>query len=178
MSARLPTHPAPHVGMAGRDTHPNPGRKRDHRAASALMIADANSLGAVAPIRMRMSRPSSISTAGADAVNRSFGSGATTTAANPGAALRSSFRQRQICPGTTSRRRATAQTEAPDRKSFRNDRPLLLRTPPSPPLRPRQKFNSAHRNLSRIGAATVFALRQRDRISPMPARRPLSDGYD
>ncbi len=74
--------------------HPNPGRKRDHRAASALMIADASSLGAVAAIRTRMSRPSSISSAGAPAVDRSFGSGATTTAVNPGEALRSSFRQR------------------------------------------------------------------------------------
>ena len=87
-------HSAPHVGMAGRNPYPNPGRKRDHRAASALMIADAKSWGAVAAMRTRMSRPSSISNAGAPAVNRSFGSGATTTAANPGEALRRSFRQR------------------------------------------------------------------------------------
>ena len=44
-------HSAPHVGMAGRNPYPNPGRKRDHRAASALMTADTKSWGAVAAMR-------------------------------------------------------------------------------------------------------------------------------
>src|SRR5580704_1571491 len=44
-------HPAPHVGMAGSNPHPNPGWKRDHRAANALMTALASSAGAVAATR-------------------------------------------------------------------------------------------------------------------------------
>src|ERR1700736_3151077 len=80
---RQAVHPTPHVGMARRDPHPNPGRQRDHRAASALMIADTKSLGAVAATRTRMSRPSSISSAGLATAIRWSGPGATTTSANP-----------------------------------------------------------------------------------------------
>jgi hypothetical protein len=54
---RQALHPAPHVRMPGRNPHPNSGRKRDHRADNALMIAVANSVGAVAAMRTRMSRP-------------------------------------------------------------------------------------------------------------------------
>jgi hypothetical protein len=74
--------------------HSNPGRHRDHRATSALRIAEANSLGAVAGMRTRMPRLSSISGTGTSAADRSPGSGATTTAVNPAAAVRSSFRHR------------------------------------------------------------------------------------
>src|SRR5437016_1615535 len=91
---RQAPHPAPHVGVAGRNPHPNPGRQQDHRATSALMTADAKSLGAVAAMRTRMSRPNSISNAGSPAVDLSPGAGATTTSANPGATVRSSFRHR------------------------------------------------------------------------------------
>jgi hypothetical protein len=91
---RQAVHPAPHVGMAGRDPHPNPGRQWDHRATSALTIADANSLGAVAAMRTRMSPPSSISSAGWPAIVRWSGPGATTTSAKPVAAARRSCRQR------------------------------------------------------------------------------------
>jgi transposase len=62
--------------------------------AVTLTIADANSLGAVAAMRTRMSRPSSISMAGRPADVLSSGAGATTTSANPDAAVRSSWRQR------------------------------------------------------------------------------------
>src|ERR1700730_4856636 len=82
-------HPTPHVGMARRDPHPNPGRQRDHRAASALMIADTKSLGAVRAKRTRMSRAGSISSAAEPASVLSSGPGATTTSANPTAAVRS-----------------------------------------------------------------------------------------
>jgi hypothetical protein len=41
----------------GRAPHPYPGRQRDHRAASALMTAHANSLGVVIGMRARMPVP-------------------------------------------------------------------------------------------------------------------------
>src|SRR3974377_206648 len=83
-------HSAPHVGMAGRDPHPNAGCKRNHRAANALITAAANALitaaanaaGGPAPIRTRTSRPSSIVTAGTSVCDGSLGSAATTTLAN------------------------------------------------------------------------------------------------
>src|SRR6516164_5074340 len=86
-------HPTPHVGRASRDPHPNPGWQRDHRAASTLMIAHANSFGAAAAMRTRMSRPNSISNA-ALVTALSSAPGATITWANPAAVLRSSRRQR------------------------------------------------------------------------------------
>src|SRR5262252_3214027 len=64
---RQPLHPAPHVGVAGRNPHPHPARQCDHRVASVLMIAHANSLGVVIGRRTRMSAPNSISTAAASA---------------------------------------------------------------------------------------------------------------
>jgi hypothetical protein len=49
--------------------YPTSHRQRDHRAASALMIADARSFGVVAGIRRRMSMPSLISIAAPPAVD-------------------------------------------------------------------------------------------------------------
>ena len=83
-----------HISMAGRDPHSNAGWKSNHRGAKALITAVTRAAGAVAAIRTRMSRPSSIVSAGTSVPDRSPRSGAITTSANPVAALLRSRRHR------------------------------------------------------------------------------------
>src|SRR5271169_379412 len=175
---RQALHPAPHVGVPSRDPHPNSSRKRDHREANALMIAVASSAGAVAAMRTRMSRPSSISSTGPSVRNCSFGSAATTTSVKsrgsgpklipppinlPGNHI--------PAPGHLANRRAQC-------KRLRDNQLLLFRVPPPSPLRARQHLNSAHRTVSCTSASisTCTSANTR-RIISAHARRPLTDGY-
>src|SRR6516164_2632450 len=58
-----PVHPAPHIGVPGRDPHPHTGGNRDHRTR-ALTTAAANSGGVNAAMRNRALSANSISIAG------------------------------------------------------------------------------------------------------------------
>ena len=169
--------PTPHVGVAGRDPHPNPARQRDHRAASALMIAEAKSLGAVAAMRTRMSRPSSISSAGPARHSlvrprRDHHLGKSRCSAPQIMPPSINLPGHHIpAPGNLANRCARC-------KSLRDDRPLLLRAPPPAPLRARQHLNSAHRTVSCTGANhSACTGADRRRIILTRARRPLTEDY-
>ena len=119
---RQPIHPAPHVGMAGCDPHPNAGRQPDHRATTALMTAHASSAGVVTGMRTRMSAPSATSTAAASASGFSPAGGDTTTSAKPATALQSSgasdksVRYRYLCaerPRSPMHRAQTPPQQSP-----------------------------------------------------------------
>ena len=61
---RQAVHTLPHVGAADRQPYSNPRGNRDHRRASALTTAAANSAGTDAGIRTRTLPASSTSIAG------------------------------------------------------------------------------------------------------------------
>src|SRR5437764_13908536 len=97
---RQAVHAAAHIGVPDRQPDPHPGRNRDHRRASALMIDAANAAGIDAGIRTRTFPANSTSTTGsahtaslAALAERASG-GAMNTWAKPFAALCNSCRQR------------------------------------------------------------------------------------
>src|SRR4051794_36862935 len=93
-------HASPHVGLTDRQPHPHAGRDRDHRRASALTIAAANSAGTELGIRTRTLPANSTSIAGSPhtapptAASAAVSGGAISTDANPSATALNSFRQR------------------------------------------------------------------------------------
>src|SRR6516164_9390006 len=92
-----PIHPAPHIGMPGRDPNPHTGGNRNHRTR-ALTTAAANSGGVNAAMCNRALPANSISIAGVGpSVARSLlrsSTAASTTSEKPPPVLRSSCRHR------------------------------------------------------------------------------------
>src|SRR5215469_852142 len=75
---RQAVHPAPHVGLADRQPHSHPRRKRDHRRANASTTAAAKAGDTKAGIRTQTLPTNSISIAGMGDATRSP-AGATST---------------------------------------------------------------------------------------------------
>ena len=93
---RQAVHAAPHIGVADREPHPNPGWDWDHRRDSALTTAAANAAETAVGIRTRTLPANSTSIAGSPctAPSAAVAGGAISTGAKPLATAPNSFRQR------------------------------------------------------------------------------------
>src|SRR5215831_17433831 len=140
---RQTVHAAPHVGVADCQPHPHPRGNWDHRPDNALTTAAANPVGIEAGMRRRALPANSISIAGAaphpalSLPGRSAPGEAATDPDLPTPAI--DLARTNIGPLGNLRDHRFR------RQALGNNRPLLLRAPPTPPFRASNDFKPRHR---------------------------------